>query len=409
MQQINRATLPNGLRVIHSYDSATTMVALSVIYDVGAADEQPQLTGIAHLMEHLMFGGSVNIPSFDREIERAGGTDNAWTSPDLTCFYDILPAHNAETAFWLESDRMISPAFTQKTLDVQKGVVIEEFKQQCLNRPYGTLGHLIRSTAFTTHPYRWPVIGLTPDHVAAATLHDVRDFYFSHYSPSRAVLSVCGNITWDKTLALAEKWFASIPDRDTIVRDLPAEPPTQAPRHATTSGVVPSTLLSVNFPMPGQDSPDYIPADILSDILGTGTSSVLYDRLVRATDMFHTIDASIEGSRDPGLFHINAKLRDVVSPDTALEAIHTEVGRLVSEGVDDATLQRAINLFESARTLENLGCLPRCLDMAQNEIYHRDPADIMSRYFALTTADIDRAARLILDPRRATTVTFTPA
>ena len=152
MQKINRATLSNGLRVIHSYDSATTMVALSVIYDVGSADEQPELTGIAHLMEHLMFGGSVNIPSFDREIERAGGTDNAWTSPDLTCYYDLLPAHNAETAFWLESDRMISPAFSQKSLEVQKGVVIEEFKQQCLNRPYGTLSHLIRSTAFRIIP-----------------------------------------------------------------------------------------------------------------------------------------------------------------------------------------------------------------------------------------------------------------
>ena len=409
MQTTNRATRSNGLRVIHSFDSATTMVALSVIYDVGSADESPGLTGIAHLMEHLMFGGSVNIPSFDHEIERAGGTDNAWTSPDLTCYYDILPAHNIETAFWLESDRMISPAFSQKTLDVQKGVVIEEFKQQCLNRPYGTLGHLIRETAFRRHPYRWPVIGLTPDHVAAATLDDVKEFYFSHYSPSRAVLSVCGNISWEHTMRLAEKWFATIPDRPTAPRALPAEPLPDAPRKAMTSGNVPSTLLAINYPMPGQDSPDYIAADILSDILGTGTSSQLYDRLVRATDMFHTIDASIDGSRDPGLLHINAKLRDHVDPETAATAIADEVNRIVTCGIDETVLRRAINLFESARTLDNLGCLPRCLDMAQCEIYGRDTADIKERYFALTPDDINRAARLILDPKHATTVTFTPA
>ena len=408
MQKINRATLSNGLRVIHSYDSATTMVALSVIYDVGSADEQPELTGIAHLMEHLMFGGSVNIPSFDREIERAGDTDNAWTSPDLTCYYDLLPAHNAETAFWLESDRMISPAFSQKSLEVQKGVVIEEFKQQCLNRPYGTLSHLIRSTAFRNHPYRWPVIGLTPDHVAAATLDDVRAFYFSHYAPSRAVLSVCGNISWDETIRLSEKWFDPIPDRTTIRRILPAEPLPCSPRHAETSGNVPSTLVAINYPMPGQDSALYIPADILSDVLGTGTSSLLYDRLVRTTDMFHNIDASIDGSRDPGLFHINAKLRDNVDPTEAYNAINREIASVVAAGIDDTTLQRALNLFESARTLDNLGCLPRCLDMAQNEIYGRDAATVMKQYLDLTPADIHNAARLILDPTQVTTVTFSP-
>lgn len=409
MNEINRARLANGMRVIHSYDSATTMVALSVIYDTGSADERGDLTGIAHLMEHLMFGGSVNIPSFDREIERAGGTDNAWTSPDLTCYYDLLPAHNAETAFWLESDRMISPAFSQKTLDVQKGVVIEEFKQQCLNRPYGTLGHITRSTAFKVHPYRWPVIGLTPDHVASATLEDVKDFYFTHYSPSRAVLSVCGNISWEETLRLAEKWFGQIPDRPTAPRHLPTEPLPDAPRQAETAGNVPSALVAISYPMPGQDSPDYVAADILSDILGTGTSSVLYDRLVRRTKMFHNIDASVDGSRDPGLLHINAKLRDGINADEAKEAIDHEVASLVRDGVDDATLQRAINLYESARTLDNLGCLPRCIDMAQNEIYGRDTREVMSRYFALTPNDIQHSAKLILNPSHEITVRFMPS
>ena len=409
MHEINRARLSNGLRVIHSYDSATTMVALSVIYDTGSADERQELTGIAHLMEHLMFGGSVNIPSFDREIERAGGTDNAWTSPDLTCYYDLIPAHNVETAFWLESDRMISPAFSQKTLDVQKGVVIEEFKQQCLNRPYGTLSHVVRSTAFKAHPYRWPVIGLTPDHVASATLDAVKDFYFTHYSPSRAVLSVCGNISWEETMRLAEKWFESIPDRPTTTRNLPSEPLPDAPRYAETTGNVPSALIALNYPMPGQDSPDYVAADILSDILGTGTSSLLYERLVRSTDMYHNIDASIDGSRDPGLLHINAKLRDGVDPEEATKAIEHEVASLVTEGVDDATLQRAINLFESGRTLDNIGCLARCLDMAQNEIYGRDSREVMSRYFALTPSDIQRAAKLILNPTHQINVRFLPS
>ena len=408
MQTINRATLQNGLRVIHSHDSATTMVALSVIYDVGSADEDATSTGIAHLMEHLMFGGSVNIPSFDREIERAGGTDNAWTSTDLTCYYDVMPAHNVETAFWLESDRMISPAFSLKSLEVQKGVVIEEFKQQFLNRPYGMLNHLIRATAYKTHPYRWPVIGLTPDHVAAVTLEDVKNLYFSHYTPSRAVLSVCGNISWDKTLRLAEKWFAQIPDRRTKLRSLPVEAIPDSPRHAETSGNVPSTLISVNFPMPGLDSPDYIPADILSDVLGTGTSSILYDRLVRSTGIFHTIDASIDGSRDPGLLHITGKLRNGIEPKDAYDAIFEETTCLVSSGVDEMMLMRAVNMFESARTLENLGCLPRCLDMGQNEIYGRKSDVVMEKYLSLVPEDVNRAARLILNPSRATKITFIP-
>lgn len=408
MTEINRSRLSNGLRVIHSYDSATTMVALSVVYDTGSGDEDASQTGIAHLMEHLMFGGSVNIPSFDDEIERAGGTDNAWTSTDVTCFYDVVPAHNAETAFWLESDRMISPAFSQKGLEVQKGVVIEEFKQQCLNQPYGTLWHVVRDAAFKVHPYRWPVIGLSPDHVASVTLDDVKDFYFSHYSPSRAVLSVCGNITWDKTMRLAEKWFGTIADRRLPARQLATEPLVTAPREAETQGKVPSTLISINFPMPGIYSADYVASDILSDVLGTGTSSVLYERLVRKTEMFHTIDASILGSRDPGLLHINAKLRDGVDDAEAVRAIEETLWALRDEGVSEEMLQRAVNLYESAHTLENLGCVARCCNMAQAELYGRDTNEVMNEYFGLTPSDIDRAAKLILNPSRQITVKFRP-
>ena len=211
MIETTRFELGNGLRFVHNYDGNTAMVAVNVLYNVGARDERGDLTGLAHLFEHLMFGGSVNIPDFDGAIERAGGKNNAWTSNDFTNFYDILPAQNAETAFWLESDRMLSPSFADRTLEVQRSVVTEEFKQQCLNRPYGDLSHHLRKLVYTAHPYSWPVIGKTPEHIARVTPQDTREFFFSHYAPNNAVVAVSGNITAEETRRLAEKWFGDIP------------------------------------------------------------------------------------------------------------------------------------------------------------------------------------------------------
>lgn len=220
---VGRATLSNGLRVVHSYDPGTAMVAMNVLYDVGARDERRSLTGMAHLFEHLMFGGSVNIPSYDDEIERAGGNDNAWTSNDFTNFYLNIPAQNVETAFRLESDRMLALAFSERALEVQKSVVIEEFKQQCLDRPYGRLYHHLRAAVYSPeHPYSWPVIGLKPEHIASVTMDDVKSWFYRHYAPNNAILSVAGNITFERTVELAEKWFGDIPRRDIEPRRLPA-------------------------------------------------------------------------------------------------------------------------------------------------------------------------------------------
>ncbi|MDE6450636.1 MAG: insulinase family protein [Muribaculaceae bacterium] len=227
--QVTSFTLANGLRVVHQQDSATAMVALNLLYNTGARDEDPELTGMAHLIEHLMFSGSANVPDFDGELQRAGGSSNAWTGNDFTCFYEILPAVNVETAFRIESDRMLSPAISRRNLDIQRSVVIEEFKQQCLNRPYGDLSHYLRSLAYRVHPYRWPVIGLEPGHLERVRLQDVLDFHDRHYSPSNAVLAVTGNITLDRCRELCERWMADIPARPVAPRLYQAEPLPDSP------------------------------------------------------------------------------------------------------------------------------------------------------------------------------------
>lgn len=251
-----RFTLPNGLRVVHEQDSATAMVALDVLYNVGARDEHPDHTGMAHLFEHLMFGGSVNIADFDGAIEQAGGRNNAWTNQDYTNFYDIVPAQNAETAFWLESDRMLSLAFSDKALEVQRNVVMEEFKQVCLNQPYGDLGHHMSALAYKVHPYRTPVIGKELGHIESVTQEQVREFFRTHYAPNNAVLAVTGNITLDETRRLAEKWFGPIPRRMVAPRRYAPEPEQTEARRMVVTGNVPQTLVVISYPMPSCANPD---------------------------------------------------------------------------------------------------------------------------------------------------------
>ena len=222
--KINRHILDNGLRLVHHEDTGTQMVAMNIVYDVGARDEHPDHTGFAHLFEHLMFGGSVHIPDYDTPLQHAGGENNAWTNNDITNYYLTVPAANAETGFWLESDRMLALAFSPRSLEVQRGVVMEEFKQRCLNLPYGDVGHLIRPLAYQVHPYRWPTIGKELSHIAQATLDEVEEFFYRHYAPNNAVLAVTGHISWDETRRLAEKWFGPIPRREVPLRCLPQEP-----------------------------------------------------------------------------------------------------------------------------------------------------------------------------------------
>ena len=410
MIEINRFTLPNGLRVIHNYDSATAMVALNVLYNVGAKDEDPQMTGLAHLFEHLMFGGSTNIPEFDAAIERAGGWNNAWTNNDFTNFYDVVPAHNAETAFWLESDRMLSLAFNEKPLEVQRHVVIEEFKEVCLNKPYGDMGHQLRSLIYTQHPYRFPTIGKEISHIEKVTLQDVKDFFYSHYAPNNAVLAVSGHISIEETKHLAEKWFSDIPSRSISTRNYPTEPKQTEERRKTISGRVPQTAIVKAFRMPDYYSPDYIPCDIITDLLASGRSSRFYRNLLMGTDLFTEIDASICGSDDPGHLILNAKLtkNDPDSIKRAEELMLSEALSITNGSLTEYELTRTINRYESNFTFGSINFLAKAQALAMGEMHNEDINSVVPRYREITTEKIISVAQEIFNPQNCSTLIYNP-
>lgn len=410
MVETTRFELANGLRFVHNYDGNTAMVAVNVLYNVGARDENSDLTGLAHLFEHLMFGGSVNIPDFDGAIERAGGKNNAWTSNDFTNFYDIVPAQNAETAFWLESDRMLSPAFSDRTLEVQRSVVTEEFKQQCLNRPYGDMSHHLRRMAYIVHPYRWPVIGKTPEHIARVTQDDVRSFFFSHYAPNNAVVGVSGNITAEETRRLAEKWFGDIPRRDIAPRDYAAEPLQTSPRMAEATGHVPQTDITIAYPMEGYGTKQYYCADLLTDLMANGESSIFYRELLMDSDLFTSVDASILGCEEPGLLLLNMRLRENGEENErrAIEAVNAKVEDIMTRVFSEEQLTRAINRMESAMTFNNVSYLAKAQALAMSEYHNEDINLTIAGYRALTADDLREAAGNIFRPERANTLIYRP-
>ncbi|MEE0978593.1 MAG: pitrilysin family protein [Muribaculaceae bacterium] len=395
---IERHTLPNGLRIVHHHDPDTAMVAVNMLYDVGARDEDPGCTGIAHLFEHLMFGGSVNVKDFDAELQRAGGQSNAWTGNDFTNFYEILPAHNIETALWLESDRMLQPALGDQALEEQRSVVLEEFKQTCTNAPYGSLMHHLRKLIYTRHPYRWPVIGVTPDHIKNVTRQQVQQFFNSHYAPGRAILSVSGNINSDKLFRLAEKWFGDIENRPTAPRVLPAEPVQTEPRMAVVEKGVPSTCVSVCYNMSRYGTDEYIAADLITDILSAGKSSRFYRRLFLTTPYFSEIDASIIGCEDPGVVMIMAFLNPGVDPRQAIDAIEKELRQLVEQGATEHELQRAKNKSQSTRTFGMMNVGTRASEIALAEYHGETIAEISARYRNLPLATVNRVAAELFRP-----------
>ena len=410
MIEYNTFTLPNGLRIVHNYDSATAMVALNVMYDVGARDENSELTGLAHLFEHLMFGGSVNIPDFDGAIENAGGMNNAWTSNDYTNFYDIVPAHNAETAFWVESDRMLALAFSDKALEVQRHVVIEEFKQTCLNRPYGDMSHHLRAMLYKVHPYRYPVIGKEISHIEKVTQDDVREFFYSHYAPNNAVLSVSGSITFEETIRLAEKWFGPIPRREISPRNYLSEPVQTEERWTEASGNVPQVAVVRAFKMPAYGEKNYIECDIITDLLASGRSSRFYRNLLMKTGLFTEVDASIIGSDEPGFMMFNAKLtgEDDASVEKSIEAMMGEAQKLIEGDVSEYELTRTINRFESNFLFSSMGFMAKAQSLANHEMHGEDINGIVERYRSVTTDDIARVAREIFNPQHTSTLVYRP-
>ena len=406
--EINKLTLDNGLRVVHHEDCSTQMVALNVVYDVGARDEHPDHTGFAHLFEHLMFGGSANIPDYDTPLQRAGGESNAWTNNDITNYYLTIPAANAETAFWLESDRMLELAFSPQSLEVQRGVVLEEFKQRCLNQPYGDAGHLLRPLAYKVHPYRWPTIGKKPAHVAEATLDEVKRFFFSYYAPNNAVLAVTGNISWEKAKSLAEKWFAPIPQREVPVRQLPKEPAQQEERRLSVERNVPLNALFMAWHMCGREDEDYYAYDILSDILSNGPSSRLNYRLVKERQLFSSIDAYISGSRDAGLLHVCGKPAQGVTLEQAEEAVRAELEQLATRPVDERELEKVKNKFEATQIFSNINYLNVATNLAWFELTGRaEDIDLETeRYRAVTPEQLQQAAARAFRPGNGCTLYY---
>ncbi len=408
MIELNHFTLSNGLRVVHNHDSATAMVALNILYNVGARDENENLTGLAHLFEHLMFGGSINIPDFDQAMEQAGGWNNAWTSNDLTNFYDVLPAQNAETAFWLESDRMLSLAFSDKALEVQRSVVIEEFKEVCLNKPYGDMAHHLRDLVYTSHPYRFPTIGKEISHIEKVTQDDVIKFFHSHYAPNNAVLAISGNISLEETKRLAEKWFGDIPQREITPRTYTPEPTQTAPRRKIVTADVPQAVLIKAYHMPGHGHKDYIPCDIITDLLASGRSARFYRNLLMGTNLFTEIDASITGSDEPGYLMLSARLRE--NSDSAIqqaeETIENEIQKLWNNTITEYELTRTINRFESNNTFSTIGFLPKAQAMAMGEMQGEDINQITSKYRAVTIEQIQQVAEQVLSPNNCSTLVY---
>lgn len=405
----NRHTLANGLRIVHHEDTTTQMVAVNVLYNVGARDEDPTRTGYAHLLEHLMFEGSVNIPDYDTHVQLAGGENNAWTSNDLTNYYITVPRGNVETAFWLESDRMLGLALTEQSVEVQKGVVIEEFKQQHLNRPYGDVQHLIRSMAYKVHPYQWPTIGLCVEHIERATLPDVMEFYQRFYTPSNAILSVVGNIRFDEVVRLSEKWFGPISKSQITPRNLPEEPRQQRIRRKSVKRNVPANMLVMAFHMPERRNKDYHTCDLVTDLLAAGQSSRLIQHLVHRDKLFTSIDAYIQGSIDKGLLFVIGRMTDDTSFSTAEEAVWRELEQLKAKPINKDELEKVRNRSESERTFNNINYLNRAINMAQLELIGQDRelSDELRRYCAITADDVQRLSKAIFLKRNCSVLYYT--
>lgn len=354
MISFNKYVLSNGLKLLHHYNATTQMVALNLRYDVGARDENPERTGLAHLFEHLMFGGSANAPDFDGALQAAGGSSNAWTGNDCTNFYEVLPAHNIETAFWLESDRYLNLCLDEQSVATQKSVVIEEFKQRYLNRPYGDVSHLMRSLAYKSHPYRWPVIGVKPEHIAEASMQEIEDFYNTHYSIDRMVLCVSGNVTFQRAVELTEKWFGDLAPRASLKRDLPVEPAQTQPRVLKVHSDVPENMIVRIYHMCGANDPDFVASDLVSDVLANGPSARFHRNVLITTDLFTELDAVILGCDDPGLLYVTARLANGVDAQKALDVIDGEIDKLLREGVSERELKRYANQHVARELNENI-------------------------------------------------------
>ncbi len=395
MVDFNRFTLPNGLRVLVHEDDTTPMAVLNILYDVGARDEEQDRTGFAHLFEHLMFGGSINIPSYDEPLQRVGGENNAFTSNDITNYYITLPAVNLETAFWLESDRMLSLAFSEKSLETQRNVVCEEFKQRYLNQPYGDVWLKLRPLAYKKHPYQWATIGQDLKQIEDAKMEDVKAFFKKHYNPQNAIMVVGGNVKTEDVKTLAEKWFAPIPAGDKYNRNLPQEPLQTEERKETVKADVPLNAIYMAFKMPARLDSEYQSFDLMSDILSQGQSSRLYNSLLKEQQLFSDIHAYVTSSIDEGLFVIEGKLVQGVTIEAAEASIWAELTKLTQHEVTEEEITKVKNKSESIMVFAEMSLLDKAMNLAYYELLG-DAEGLnteIDKYLAVTPQHILKAAK----------------
>ena len=408
MIRFEKFVLPNGLRVIVHRDTSTPMAVMNIMYDVGARDEDPQRTGFAHLFEHLMFGGSVNIPTYDSPLQMAGGENNAYTSNDITNYYIQLPAENLETAFWLESDRMLSLAFGEKSLDVQRKVVCEEFKEHYLNKPYGDVWHKMRELSYKVHPYRWMTIGKELSHIENAKLDDVKDFFFKHYRPVNAILVVAGNVTVEKVKELTEKWFGDIPAGEKYIRNLPQEPAQQEERKLEVKADVPLDAFYKCWHIYPRSDKRYYITDLITEILSGGGSSRLFQSLVKEKKLFSAVECYHSGSLDAGTLVIEGKLVKGIKMEDAEKAVETELERIRTEKVTGNELQKVKNKVESMLAFEDMSLTNRANSLAFYELL--GDAEQMNheleKYNIVTAEDILNESRIIFRPENSNTLYY---
>lgn len=408
MIKFEKFTLSNGLRVIVHNDTSTPMVCMNILYDVGARDEDPDKTGFAHLFEHLMFGGSVNIPSYDEPLQRVGGENNAFTTNDITNYYLTLPSNNIETAFWLESDRMLSLGFSEKSLEVQRNVVIEEFRQRYLNQPYGDVWLLLKPMAYKVHPYMWATIGKEISHIENARMEDVKAFFKKHYKPVNAIMVLSGDITTEKARPLAEKWFGPIPGGEPNKRNLPKEPEQVEARSLTVEKDVPVDAIYKVFHMCSKYDKEYYTVDLISDILSRGNSSRFHNELLKKQKLFSDINAYVSGDLDNGLFVVSGKLVKGVKMEDAEKAIDAELDKLKTQFVDEKELTKVKNKMESALVFSEMDIMNKAMNLAISE--HLGDADMINheveKYNAVTASGIQEQAKKIFTKQNSSVLYY---
>jgi len=408
MVEFHKFQLQNGIRLIVQPNKDTAIASLNVLYDVGSKDEQPDKTGLAHLMEHLMFEGSVNIPNYDAVLQNAGGENNAFTNNDVTNYYLYLPAQNLELGFWLESDRLYQLALTEKKFLNQQKVVLEEFEETTLDIPYGDAWHHLRNLTYKKHPYRWPVIGLTREHVANFTYNDVINFYEKHYQPQHSIWVVAGPVNVDEVKAMAEKWLANLPNNTTYKRSLFNEPEQHEFRQKTIEGNLPSDALYMAFKMPGRNNKNYHACEILSDVLATGRSSRFEQNLVKKQRLFSSINAFVTSDLEQGMFVVEGMVNSGVSLSNAEASVWNELELLKTELVGEKELERIKNKIETTIAFSENNPLNTAINIAFYELMGNanEINEEIGKFRSLTSPQIKATANKLFQKNKCSTVRY---